>query len=109
MIPDCQRWREPEPPLRVEVVRPHSEADVLTVAETAKRLRIRRADCQAWLERLGLLVDVAGSPRVVWGSVIRALQALQRLRRCLRGADMSRDCQRMSLTDDSCCALTAIG
>lgn len=74
-----------EPQTRVEVVRPYSEADVLTVAETAKRLRIRRADCQAWLERLGLLVDVAGSPRVVWGSVIRALQAPEPPKQAARG------------------------
>lgn len=64
-----------EPPLRIEIVRPWADADVLTVAEAARRLKLRRADCQAWLERLGLLVDVAGSSRVVWGSVIQVLQA----------------------------------
>ena len=62
-----------------EVVRPWSEADVLTIGEAAKRLHMRRAVADAWLRSLDLVADLRDPTGavvrslVVWGAVLRAL------------------------------------
>lgn len=62
-----------------EVVRPWSEADVLSLGQVAKRLHMRRADAVAWLRSLDLVSDIRDPggavvrSLVVWGAVLRAL------------------------------------
>lgn len=50
--------------------RPWSPADVLTLAATAKRLRIGKDRCRDLCERHGLLRTYEGAARVVWGDVL---------------------------------------
>ena len=59
-------------------LRPASEVDVLTVAECARRMRMRAAPCRAWLVQLGLIATltvggVVVAERVVWGRVVAVL------------------------------------
>jgi len=53
---------------------PASTADVLSVAEVARRLGMRREDVALWLRERRLVFDVAGRSRVVWGDVLDALR-----------------------------------
>jgi len=59
-------------------LRPASEVDVLTVAECARRMRMRAAPCRAWLVQLSLIATltvggVVVAERVVWGRVVAVL------------------------------------
>lgn len=47
--------------------------DVLTVSEAAAALRMRQSHARRWLRDRGLVVEVAGRPRVPWGRVLAAL------------------------------------
>ncbi len=53
--------------------RPWSHADVLTMTECALRLGGRREDVERWLRRAGLVAVLDWGERVVWGSVLHAL------------------------------------
>lgn len=48
--------------------------DVLTVTEAVAALRVRQATGRMWLRDRGLVVQVAGQERVVWGDVIAELR-----------------------------------
>lgn len=60
------------------IVRPWSEADVLTPSEAAARLSGSRVDVEAWLRQLGLVAVLPWGARVVWGAVLRALDPASR-------------------------------
>lgn len=64
----------PGPDLRALAPPPASIADVLTVAEVARRLRMRPDDAGTWLADRDLVRDIAGRRRVVWGDVLDALR-----------------------------------
>lgn len=54
--------------------RPLSPASVLTVREAVRELKLRRDDGIAWLNEHGLVRDVAGRQRVIWGDVLDAIR-----------------------------------
>jgi len=64
------KFNSSSPPLHE---RPWSHADLLTVSETAKRLKIRATDARQWLRQSKLICNVVGRERVIWGEVIKAL------------------------------------
>lgn len=53
---------------------PLSRVSVVTVHDAARLLRIRKADAIAWLEQHGLIRDVDGRSRVIWGDVLDVLR-----------------------------------
>jgi hypothetical protein len=62
----------------VTIVRPWSEADMLTLSEAANRMSGSRVDVEGWLRQLGLVVVLPWGERVVWGAVLRAIDPASR-------------------------------
>jgi hypothetical protein len=54
--------------------RPLSRDDVLTVTDAARELQADRKEVRAWLHRSGVMRQVLGQERVIWGDVLDALR-----------------------------------
>ena len=50
-----------------------TRACLLTVSEAVRALRMRDRDARLWLHRHGLVLDVEGRRRVLWGAVLDTL------------------------------------
>lgn len=56
------------------VNRPISRDDLLSVADAVREMGIADKDAREWLRTEGLLVDLAGRDRVIWGEVLDRLR-----------------------------------
>lgn len=54
-----------------------TRATVLTVAAACRALRMREGDARRWLREKGLIREVAGRRRVVWGEILDAMGAAE--------------------------------
>jgi len=54
--------------------RPLSPADLLTIEEAVAELGMRRAAAVTWMKKHGIIRQVAGRQRVIWGDVLAAIK-----------------------------------
>ncbi len=62
-----------DPPDAKTLGAPLGPWDILSVPEVVKRLKIRNGDARRWLREQGLIRNVLGRERVLWGDVLRSL------------------------------------
>jgi hypothetical protein len=55
--------------------KPLNESDVVTIARAARALHMNRSVAARWMRKHGLVVNLDGRQRVVWGSLMRVLEA----------------------------------
>jgi hypothetical protein len=51
-----------------------TDASIVTVARAARALHMDRSCAVRWMRRHGLIVDIEGRQRVVWGSLMGVLR-----------------------------------
>ena len=56
--------------LKQNRLRPLSESDVLSLSEVAHELRMRKQEANSWMEDNGIIRNIRGRKRVIWGDVL---------------------------------------
>ena len=65
-----------------------SEHDILTIEEAAVLLKMRKSDARDWLYGHGLVKDVMGRKRVIYGEVLALIKGEKKSKRIIFAHDV---------------------